>query len=49
MYNYESKTDIPLSIKKYLENVADKPIHDIDLSEANYFLNDLEDWYEIQT
>jgi hypothetical protein len=49
MYNYESKTDIPLSIKKYLENVAEKSINDIDLSEVNSFLNNLEDWYEIQT
>ena len=49
MYNYESKTDIPLSIKKYLENVAEKSINDIDLSEVNSFLNNLADWYEIQT
>ena len=49
MYNYENKTDIPVSIKKYIENVTEKPINDIDLSEINIFLNDLEDWYEIKT
>lgn len=49
MYNYENKTDIPVPIKKYIENVTEKPINDIDLSEINIFLNDLEDWYEIKT
>ena len=49
MYNYENKTDILVPIKKYIENVTEKPINDIDLNEINIFLNDLEDWYEIKT
>tara|TARA_R100000149_G_scaffold38234_1_gene14719 strand:+ start:258 stop:410 length:153 start_codon:yes stop_codon:yes gene_type:complete len=45
MLNYETKSDIPKSIKQYLETVMQKTINDIDLSEANDFLNSIEDWY----
>jgi hypothetical protein len=44
MYSYENKSTIPETIKTYLETVSQKTINDLELSEINLFLNDLEDW-----
>lgn len=48
MGTYESKSDVPQNIRKYLETVSQTSFNDISLIEINDYLYHLEDWIDNQ-